>query len=228
METLARELENDVQIAIARTYQEDMYRRYGDLQQAFDLLEAAYHLPHSDNAVHGNCAQLLGRVYAEQNDHERFLSMMEEAEDIALHDNSSQNSLYGQYCLGTVYADYTRYYCNRGHFQKALDYYSKAEAALPETPHWTTFLTAIHGLLLVKSGSIEQGMPDILKVVELANEHGNHRLLDKFYALQHYLGQKTLEFNRANTRLGDLLHGLPANEYALLAERSYNEFPKPV
>jgi len=126
---------------------------------------------------------------------------------IAMHDDSPHNSLHGQYCLGTVYVDYARYYSTIKNFQKALDYYALAEAALPDSVHWRTFLTAIHGLLLVKSGDIENGMPYVLRAVELAHEHSNYRLLDNFYALQSYIGRKAIELNKANVLLGDSLYG---------------------
>lgn len=221
MEHVARALQDDVYVVIALTYQGDMHRRYGNMKQALQYLQTAYDTPITDSAAHGNCAQLLARVYSQQDDYTNFLRMMKEAEQIALHDDSLQNSLHGQYCLGTVYIEYARYYSKIGQFHQALDFYTQAKIALPETPHWTTFLTAIQGLLLIKGGDVEQGIPVVVKAVELAQKHGNHRLLDNFYALQRYLGQKALEFNRASVRLGDTLHRLKSDISPLLSEQRY-------
>jgi tetratricopeptide (TPR) repeat protein len=209
MERVACVLRDDTQLVIALTYQGDMYRRLGDLGRAKDKLLTAYGLSQPDRAAQGNCAQLLGRVYSQLDDPKHFLRVMKEAREIAMYDDSLHNSLHGQYCLGTVYVDYARYYSKIGNFQKAFYYYTQAEATLPDSVHWRTFLTAIHGLLLVKSGNIENGMPYVVKAVELAHEHGNHRLLDNFYALQGYLSRKAIEFNKASVRLGNSLYRSP-------------------
>lgn len=206
MEDLAKKVGDEGQRAIALSYQGDMYRRYGDLTQASQYLEAAYHIPHADKAIQGNSAQLLGRVYSQQGETEQFFRVMAEAEHIARQDDDPpHNSLYGQYCLGTVLIDYARHYSQAGEFPKALEYYTQATQAFPDTPHWQTFLTAMHGLLLVKSGDLESGMPDVLKAAKLANEHGNNRLLDNLYALRDYLGQKAIAFTRADVRLSEAL-----------------------
>jgi tetratricopeptide (TPR) repeat protein len=131
---------------------------------------------------------------------------MDVAEQIAHAINPSQTSLHGQFCLGTVYIDWSKHYCKLGERSKAFDYFRRAEQSLPNTPHWATLLTATHGLLLVQSGDIEQGMPYVIKAVKLAISHGNQRLLDHFYDLQYYLGQKTIEFNQANVKLGKALY----------------------
>jgi hypothetical protein len=48
-------------------------------------------------------------------------------------------------------------------------------------------------------------MPYVLAAVEQAIAHGNHRLLDHFSTLQHDLAQRALAFQRAQTRLRELL-----------------------
>ena len=202
----ARKLNDSPYSVIALTYQGDMYRRDGNLKEAMHCLQLAYAAPEADRAAHGNCAQLLGRLYSQTNDEENFVRVMNEAEQIASSIDPSQTRLHGQYCLGTVYIDYSKHYCTLGETRKALDYFARAEESLPNTPHWCTLLTATRGLLLVRSGNIEQGMPYVIEAVKLAIEHGNYRLLDHFYALQNYLGQKSVEFNQANVRLGESLY----------------------
>ncbi len=72
--------------------------------------------------IEGNCAQLLGRVYFRLTDLTRFEQMMREAEHIARNIDQVDNSLHGQYCLGTVYVDYARSYNQPGQFQRSLEY----------------------------------------------------------------------------------------------------------
>lgn len=212
-------LQNEVYVVIARSYQGDMYRRYGDLKQALACLETAYNTPLTDRAAHGNCAQLLGRVYAQQNKQKHAVRLMEEAERLACHDNALQNSLHGYYCLGAVYLDYARYYSKMGHFHKALDFHTQAKITLPETSYWATVSTAVQGFILVEGGRFEQGMPIVVKAVALAQQQGNSYLLDHFYALQRYLGKQTLECNRASIFLGTALH-----RNALIGDSSWGEF----
>ncbi|HEY1350176.1 MAG TPA: hypothetical protein VGF67_11175, partial [Ktedonobacteraceae bacterium] len=80
----ARKLGDDSAAAIALTYQGDMYRRYGQFGQALRCLRTAYALPGIEQAVRGNCAQLLGRLYSQRDEQASFVQMMQEAEQIAL------------------------------------------------------------------------------------------------------------------------------------------------
>jgi tetratricopeptide (TPR) repeat protein len=206
MEDTAHILHDDVLLVIAQTYKGDMYRRYGDLNKALTCLQLAYtHTSQPDRAALGNCAQLLGRVYFLMNDMENFAKMMTEAEQIAHDIDPVQNSLHGQYCLGTVYIDYARSYSKLGQIQRALEYLKKAEVELPSTPHWSTLLTATRGILQVKNGDLEHGMPDVIKAVQLCYEHGNERLLEHLYELQLYLRKKLVEFSEAGASLNDAL-----------------------
>lgn len=202
----AYDLSDDVLLVIAQTYKGDMYRRIGNLQNAIAHLQSAYtHTPQPDPAALGNCAQLLGRVYFLMDDLEQFGQLMLEAEHIARSIDPIDNSLYGQYCLGTVYIDYARSYSKLGQTQKALDYLDQAQRELPSTAHWKTLLTATRGIFLVKSGDLEQGMPDVLLAVRLCHEHGNKRLLEHLYALQRYLRKKAVAFSEAQIHLGNAL-----------------------
>jgi tetratricopeptide (TPR) repeat protein len=203
----ARKLKDDTLTVVALTYQGDMYRRHGNLKKALECLQTAYILPQANEAVHGNCAQLLGRLYSQMDEREKFALMMKEAEQIALTNVTHTPILHGQYCAGTIYIDYSKHYSKLGEPKTALDYFAKAEHTFPDSPHWKTLLTATHGLLLVRSGKVEQGMPYVEKAVKLALDHGNYRLLDHFYTLQNYLGQKTITYNKANVRLGEALYG---------------------
>jgi tetratricopeptide (TPR) repeat protein len=183
-----------------------MYRRYGDLKKALTHLQSAYtHTPQPDRAALGNCVQLIGRIYFLMHDIENFEKAMEEARQIALTVDPVQNSLHGQYCLGTVSIDYARSYSRLGQMQKALDYLKQAEIELPQTPHWSTLLTATRGVLLVKNGDLEHGMPEVVKAVQLCYDHGNERLLEHLYELQRYLRKKLVEFGEAEATLSDAL-----------------------
>ncbi len=206
MENIASTLHDNTLFVIALTYKGDTYRRRGDLTEAMINLKAAYtHTPQTDVAALGNCAQLLARVYFQVGDLENAERMMAEAEKIAHSIDPIQNRLHGQYCLGTVYIDYARCYIRQGQTQKALDYFHQAETLLPSTPHWSTLLTATQGILLVRSGDIQNGMTYILKALQLGQEHGNKRLIDHFYTLQSYLEQKGLEIREAKALLSDAL-----------------------
>ncbi len=208
MYDVARNLQDDVLLVIAQTYKGDMYRRHGEVQNAMTYLRSAYtHTPQTDLAALGNCAQLLGRVYFLMNDFEHFEEMMAKAEQIARTIDPIKNSLHGHYSLGTVYVDYARSYSKLGQAQKALDYLAKAESELPSTAHWKTLLTALRGILVVKNGDLEHGMPNVLQAVHLCREHGNRRLLEHLYALQRYLRKKAAEFSEAQAHLGEALDG---------------------
>jgi tetratricopeptide (TPR) repeat protein len=208
MYAVARFIQDDTLLVIAQTYKGDMYRRYGNLKKAMSYLQAAYtHTPQIDAAALGNCAQFLARVYLFNNDFQQFEKMMMQAEKIARTIDPNKNSLHGHYSLGTVYIDYARSYSKLGQTQKALDYLTQAENELPSTAHWDTLLTATRGILVVKNGDLEQGMPKVLQAVSLCHEHGNKRLLGHLYALQRYLRKKAVEFSEAQARLGDALDG---------------------
>jgi tetratricopeptide (TPR) repeat protein len=202
---IARKLEDASAAAIALTYQGDMHRRSARFAEALRCLQTAYALPHSEQAVRGNCAQLLGRLYSQRDEEAAFGHMMQEAEQIARVIEPSRSSLHGQYCLGTVYIDYSKHYTRKGDTRTALDYFARAQALLPDMPHWRTLLTATHGLLLVRSGEIEQGMPYVLTAVKMATAHGNYRLLDHFSTLQRDLARQALALQRAQTRLRESL-----------------------
>lgn len=207
MQRAAQRANSDSLVVIALTYEGDMYRRAGDYEKAEQCLKRAYDIPQQDLAAHGNCAQLLGRLYSQIGEKAKFEPMMNEAEEIAREIGPDQNSLHGQYSLGTVYIDYSKHYSKMGETSKSFDYFAKAEEALPDMPHWNTLVKATHGLLLVRNNDLEHGMPYIIEAVQLAHKHGNYRLLDHFYNLQHDLARKAIAFNRANLSLGEALHG---------------------
>jgi tetratricopeptide (TPR) repeat protein len=205
MEQLACTLADDALFVIALTYQGDAYRRAGNLKEARKRLQAAYvHVP-QELAALGNCAQLLGRVYFLSGDMDGFEAMMKQAEKLAKMIDQEQNILHGQYCLGTVYIDYARYYSKAGKNDSALAYLKLAEKHLPATIHWYTLLTATRGIVLIKSNNIAEGMPAVIKAVQLGREHGNERLLDKFYELERFLGFKAIEISEAKMALSGKL-----------------------
>jgi tetratricopeptide (TPR) repeat protein len=211
MQRAARRVGDDSLVVIALTYQGDMYRRAGNYEKAKECLKRAYAIPQQDLAAHGNCAQLLGRLSSQIGEEAKFESMMSEAEEIAREIDQYHNSLHGQYSLGTVYIDYSKHYNKMGETRKAFDYFAKAEEALPDMPHWNTLVKATKGLLLVRINDLEQGMPYIMEAIQLAQKHGNYRLLDHFYNLQNDLAHKAIAFNRASLSLDEALHGSPAH-----------------
>lgn len=206
MECIAHDLRHATLYVIALTYRGDAYRRLGNLDQAKACLQKAYtYTPRPDDAALGNCAQLLGRIYFCLKDFRLFEMVMTEAEQIAQTIDQEQNSLHGQYCLGTVYIDYARSYHQLGQMQKAFDYLQQAEAVLPQSPHWQTLLIATRGLLLVRSGDFQRGMPDVVEAVRRGYEHGNQRLLDRFYALEQHLNKQAGEILEARSVLSSAL-----------------------
>jgi tetratricopeptide (TPR) repeat protein len=209
MRRLATILEDDRLLVIALSYKGDAYRRKGDLDRAMEYLQSAYmHRPQLDEATLGNAAQLLARVYFLQGDLEKFEEKMAEAEEQAKRIDQEDNSLRGQYCLGTVYIDYARHYGKTGRTREALEYLQKAEEALPpNTIHWYTLLTATRGILLVRIGDIAKGMPYVMEALQLGQEHGNERLMDHLHVLKRFLNQKVMEMNAALVQLSDGLDG---------------------
>lgn len=206
MKSIADTLHNDTLSMIALSYKGDTYRRVGNIPKALNCLQSAHSaFPSADCAARGNCAQLLGRIYFRLNDLNNFEQIMKEAEQIALAIDQVDNSLHGQYCLGTVYIDYARSYNQLGQFQRSLEYLQQAEAAMPSSPHWQTLLTATRGMLLVKSGDIQTGMLFVTKAVELGYEHGNQRLLDRLYGLRNYFDERVKEISSARKVLDEAL-----------------------
>ncbi|HEU5382804.1 MAG TPA: hypothetical protein VFV38_45940 [Ktedonobacteraceae bacterium] len=206
MKRLAGEAQNATLSVIALSYEGDTYRRLGELSQALTCLQDAYHyMSQPDLAAHGNCAQLLARIYFRSGDRQHFEKMMEEAERIGKSIDPIENSLHGQYCLGTVYIDYARSYNQLGLTQKAFEYLDCAEEALPPSPHWRTLLIATRGILLVRNGDFQKGMPDVLEAVRLGYKHGNQRLLDRFYALEYHLNEQARRLDQARLDLSDAL-----------------------
>lgn len=206
MKRLASESHNATLQVIALSYEGDTYRRLGNLPKAFACLRDAYHFqPRPDPAASGNCAQLLARIHFHLDDLHQFEQLMKEAESIAKSIDPIKNSLHGQYCLGTVYIDYARSYSQLGDTQKAFAYLSCAETTLPPSPHWQTLLIATRGILLVRNGHVQKGMSDVIEAVKLGYEHGNQRLLERFYALEHYLAEQVKEIDQARLQLSDAL-----------------------
>jgi tetratricopeptide (TPR) repeat protein len=208
MEEIAREIDDPASLVIALTYQGDTCRRRGDLEKARNFLQAAHDASsHGDLAACGNCAQLLGRVYLRLNDLTTFERLMAEAEEIAVGISPTDNSIHGQYCLGTVHIEYARAYGQQGHIQKAMDFLDRAKLVLPPTPHWETLLMATQADILVRSGDVSQGLPLAIKLVEIGNQRGNMRLLERIYDIQYFLTERAVEISKATASLNEALHG---------------------
>ena len=62
-------------------------------------------------------------------------------------------------------------------------------------------------ILVTRGGDIQEGLPLVLKSVELCYSHGNMRLLEHLYALLRFLEKKASQMSKAATALSDALHG---------------------
>jgi tetratricopeptide (TPR) repeat protein len=208
MEEIARIINDPAFITIALTYQGDTLRRAGHISRSLTYLQSAYNMSQGlDPAAHGNCAQLLGRLYFYMEDIGQFERLMQEAEQIADTLSTPESSVHGQYNLGTVYIDYARAYSKLAKMQKAMDYLDRAVIALPSTPHWQTLLTETRASLLIRSGDINEGLPLAIRAVELCYAHGNRRLLERLFELQRFLDQQSVQISNAASSLNEALYG---------------------
>jgi tetratricopeptide (TPR) repeat protein len=211
MEKAARTIHDDTLLNLALTYEGDMYRRKGDVREAINYLrDARDTTPQTNNAARGNGIQLLGRAYVQAGNKSGFERAMAESEDLTYQTTAEEtaNTVYGLYNLGTVYEDYNRSYTILGDTQKALEYLEKAEKAFqPLTIHWQTLLATAKAATLVACGDITTGVEVAIEAAHLCTSTGNHRLLERVYAVQSTIDNLTRYMSRAGTQLREVLNG---------------------
>ncbi|HEU5382629.1 MAG TPA: hypothetical protein VFV38_45055 [Ktedonobacteraceae bacterium] len=213
MEEVARLIQDDTLLNIALTYQGDMLRRQGNVQEALTLLEAAKDTtPQADPSARGNALQLLGRAQLQCGKRSGFLSSMTEATELLDAINPEADVTYGFYCPGTVYEEYARSYAVMGEHQKALDALDKAEQSLPAMGHWETMLKTARAMVLVRAGDITSGLPLAIEAAQLCCKLGDLRHLERMANLQRYLDHRAHDFAKAGAQLRDVLDG--PTEYA--------------
>jgi tetratricopeptide (TPR) repeat protein len=202
VEEIARLINNQILLNIALTYQGNIHRRLGNLDKAKDYLEAARDTTSpNDYSVQGNNLQLLGRVYALMHNYVDFDRTIKAAENLATLADQDKNIMHGQYCLGTVYEEYARFYGDRGQLQMALDYLDKAKNAFPPTKHWAILLKTTEAVSLIKGGETDLGTQTAIEAAHLCQYYGNIRLLERIIKIQGYLEKKSLEMKRSALKI---------------------------
>ncbi|MBE3561662.1 MAG: helix-turn-helix transcriptional regulator [Ktedonobacteraceae bacterium] len=210
MEQTARAIDDQTLLAIALTYQGDMYCRGGKTVKGIEYLEAVRDTtPLADSAARGNAIQLLGRAYLRANRFDDFERAMKEAEELAfaIEPDTASTSTRGQYDLGTVYEEYGRSYAQVGQTQKALDYLDRAEANLAPTKHWEILLKTARAMALVHGSDIQEGVNLAVESLHLCRIHGTVRLMERIYGVQQYLDNLTRNIGQASATLRAELYG---------------------
>ncbi|HEX4208069.1 MAG TPA: hypothetical protein VHZ51_28470, partial [Ktedonobacteraceae bacterium] len=197
METIARQTNNQTQLNIALTYQGDMYRRLGDINQAITYLEGARDTtPNADIAAKGNNHQLLARAYLRKKDLSNFNREMDKAEEATYHFNPDTSSTRGHYNIGLVYEEYGRSYADLGKMEKALEYLERAKAALPSTLLWELLIKTAKALALVKGGELQEGIQLATETTNALYTINNLRYLDRVHIIEQYLNKKEEYYSR--------------------------------
>lgn len=208
MEKIARILHDDTLINLALTYQGDMLRREGNIDEAIIRLEAARDTtPLADVAARGNSIQLLGRAYVQKRDIGSFERALAEAERLVDEIDPEQSSTNGLYCRGTVLEEYGRSYGTLGQIQKSLDYLDKAEKELPSTIRWNILLRTTRAVTLVRGGEYQIGGELAIESAQLCRAYGNLRCLERVYGVQRYLEQLSRETAKISADIREALDG---------------------
>ncbi len=208
MESIARILHDDTSINLALTYQGDMLRREGDIDEAVKRLEAARDTtPLADVAARGNGIQLLGRAYVQKRDVDGFERALAEAEQLVDKIDPEQSSTNGLYCRGTVLEEYGRSYGTIGQMQKSLEYLDEAEKELPPTMRWKILLITSRTVTLVRGGEYREGGELAIESAQLCRAYGNIRCLERVYGVQRYLERLSRETARLSGDIREALDG---------------------
>ena len=214
MESIARIINDDTLLNIALTYQGDMHRRVGNLEQATIYLEAARDTtPQADTAARGNGIQLLARVYLRKGELDKFDFAMKEAEELAHSFDPRASSTRGHYSLGTVYEEYGRSYADLGMTTKAMEYLERAEKNLPQTKFWELLLRTSKAVALIKGNNIEDGIRSAIDITEDIVKVGILRYLDRIQMVNKYLEDLERKIGNARRPLQDALYGSDVIDY---------------
>ena len=208
MESIARILYEDTLINLAFTYQGDMLRREGDIDEAIIRLEAARDTtPLADVAARGNGIQLLGRACVQKRDIDGFERALAEAERLVGEIDPEQSSTNGLYCRGTVLEEYGRSYGILGQTQKSLAYLDEAEKELPPTMRWKILLLTSRTVTLVRGGEFYKGGELAVESAQLCRAYGNIRCLERVYGVQRYLERLSRETAKISGDIREALDG---------------------
>lgn len=204
METIARLLNNQILLNIALTYEGDMLRRQGRIDEAIRYLEQARDIT-LDAEARGNTLQLLGRAFMAKRDMQGFENAMAEATELAAAPHTGFTK--GLYNLGAVYEEYGKSYGWIGQTTKGLDYLDMAEKHLPATAHWGLVLKTARAMALVRGGDVTIGGKLALEAATQCYQTNNYRMLERIFTLEHYLEEKAHEYGQIQSALREALKG---------------------
>jgi transcriptional regulator with XRE-family HTH domain len=207
MEETARSIDDPLLLAIAVTYQGDMYTRVNKLEKSMPLLQQGVELsPVNNPAARGNAIQLLARASLKVGNVKEFEEKMKEAEALA-EIVSNKDITRGQYGLLSVYEEYAKSYALQGCGQKALDYIEKAYATGVHDTHWEMVLKTTKVIALVRGGEIAKGTELAIQCIEECKKYGTIRLLERIYGVHAYLKKEEKRIGRSAETLREALHG---------------------
>jgi len=214
-------------INLSLTYQGDMLRRVGKIDNAIHLLEQAWATTSlASSAAKGNNQQLLARAYFRQRDIPRFEAAINRSigfgEEVAMRESGdcAAGSMRVSYNLCAVYEEQARCLAHINNIKASLSSLDKAEAALPNEQRWQMNLKATRGEVLIRKAMLrtttnvrdllanddfQQGVSLLSQVTELAKRTGHNRLLRRIHEVPRYLNQKSLYLSQAADIVRDAL-----------------------
>ncbi len=208
MEELARVVGDDTYLNIALSYQGDMLRRRGDMNEAIEYLEEARDMtPQADTSARGNGIQLLGRAYFSAGDIKAFEYAMGQAKDLSYAVDLRTGSTALQFHPGTVYEEYGKSYGRIGKVQQALDYIDLAEKERAPTKTSEILMKVARAEILIRSGDIREGQPLAVEAANYSRAHGHYRRLERIYSLKRYLSQQAMKYSKAEMAISEALEG---------------------
>lgn len=204
MELLARLLNDTLLLNIALTYEGDMLRRQGYIDEAISYLEMARDST-SDVEARGNTLQLLGRAFMAKRDIRGFENAMAQATELATASHTGITK--GLYNLGAVYEEYGKNYGWIGQTTKGLEFLDMAEKQLPATAHWGLVLKTTRAMTLVRGGDIASGGKLAIEATTLCYQTTNYRMLERIFTIERYLEEKVSEYRQIQSSLREALKG---------------------
>jgi transcriptional regulator with XRE-family HTH domain len=204
MENIARLLKDNLLLNIALTYEGDMLRRQGYIDEAISYLERARDII-SDAEARGNTLQLLGRAFMAKRDIQEFENAMAEATELGTAPHTGLTK--GLYNLGAVYEEYGKSYGWVGQTTKGLEYLDLAEKHLPATPHWGLVMKTARSMALIRGGDITNGGKLAIEATILCYQTNNYRMLERVFTIERYLEEKAHEYGQVQNALNGALKG---------------------
>lgn len=204
MENIARLLHDNLLLNIALTYEGDMLRRQGYIDEAISYLEMARDTT-SDAEARGNTLQLLGRAFMTKRDMRGFENAMAEATELGAAPHTGITK--GLYNLGAVYEEYGKSYGWVGQTEKGLAYLDMAEKQLPATAHWGLVLKTARSMALVRGGDITTGAKLAIEATTLCYQTNNYRMLERIFTIERYLEEKAHEYGQIQNALREASKG---------------------